>query len=277
MKSLANRIILITGSTDGLGKAVAFEMAGKGATILLHGRNPHKGEAVVKEIRNASGNSNHIYHNADFSSLQQVHFLCDKILSQTDQLYMLVNNAGIGGGEKKNIREVGTDGYELRFTVNYLSHFLLTTHLLTLLKKSAPSKIINVVSGAQEPINFNDVMMENNYNGSRAYAQSKLALVMFTFYLANELKDKGITVNCLHPASMMDTKMVREGGGKPRTAVQEGVDTVMYVATSPETENITGAYFDHHKQIRAEKQAYDENARNKLNELSIRLSKLPGT
>src|SRR5215216_2541533 len=143
MKSLSNKVILITGSTDGLGKAVAFEMANKGATILLHGRNPQKGEAVLKEIRNASGNDKHLYYDADFSSLEQVNALCDKILSQTPQLHMLINNAGIGGGENKSTRELSADGYELRFAVNYLSPFLLTTRLLPLLQKSAPSKIIN--------------------------------------------------------------------------------------------------------------------------------------
>jgi NAD(P)-dependent dehydrogenase (short-subunit alcohol dehydrogenase family) len=274
MPSLENKIILITGSTDGLGKDVAFEMASQGATILLHGRNPQKGETVLKEIRDATGNQKHTYYNADFSSLRQVYATTQRILSQSRKLDILINNAGIGGGEK-NIRETGEDGYELRFTVNYLAHFLLTNYLLHLLINSAPSKIINVVSGAQEPIDFNDVMLTRNYSGSRAYGQSKLALIMFTFDLAEKLKAKGVTVNCLHPASMMDTKLVREGGRQSKTSVKEGTDTLVYVATSPETQNVTGAYFDHHKQTVADKQAYDKNSRNELFDLSLKLTEMP--
>jgi NAD(P)-dependent dehydrogenase (short-subunit alcohol dehydrogenase family) len=129
MTSLANKTILITGSTDGLGKDVAFEMASKGATILLHGRNSKKGETVLKELCSTTGNEAHKYYNADFSSLRQVYAITQSISSQTRQLDMLINNAGIGGGEKKE-REIGGDGYELRFTVNYLSPFLLTNYLL---------------------------------------------------------------------------------------------------------------------------------------------------
>jgi NAD(P)-dependent dehydrogenase (short-subunit alcohol dehydrogenase family) len=274
MIPLANKTILITGSTDGLGKDVAFEMASKGATILLHGRNSEKGETVLKELCDATGSETHKYYNADFSSLRQVYATTQSISSQTHQLDMLINNAGIGSGEKKNEREIGEDGYELRFTVNYLAPFLLTNYLMPLLIKSAPSKIINVASGAQEPIDFNDIMLTKNYSGARAYAQSKLALVMFTFRLADKLKDKEITVNCLHPASMMDTKLVRESGGKLKTSVKEGTDTVMYVATSEETENVTGAYFDHHAQTTAAKQAYDKNLQEKLYDISLKFTEM---
>jgi NAD(P)-dependent dehydrogenase (short-subunit alcohol dehydrogenase family) len=272
MTSLANKIVLITGSTDGLGKDVAFEMASGGATILLHGRNQKKGEVVLNEIRRATNNQTHKYFNADFASLRQVYDFAQMILSETPWLNMLINNAGIGGGEKKDKREFGADGFELIFTVNYLASFLLTTCLLPILIKSAPSKIINVASGSQKPIDFSDIMMERNYNGSRAYAQSKLALVMFTFDLAEKLENKGVSVNCLHPASMMDTKLVRESVGHPKTSVKEGTDTVMYVATAPGTQNITGAYFDHHEATKADKQAYDLSARNKLHQLSIKLT-----
>src|SRR5689334_21488580 len=124
MISIANKTILITGSTDGLGKDVAFEMALKGAIILLHGRNTKKGEKVLKELCNATGNDKHKYYNADFSSLRQVYAVTQTISTQTHQLDMLINNAGIGsGGGKKNERETGEDGFELRFTVNYLSPF----------------------------------------------------------------------------------------------------------------------------------------------------------
>jgi NAD(P)-dependent dehydrogenase (short-subunit alcohol dehydrogenase family) len=274
MIPLANKTILITGSTDGPGKEVAFEMASKGATILLHGRNAEKGEAVLKELCNASGNQRHKYYHADFSSLRQVYAATQKIKSQTNQLDMLINNAEIASGEKKSEREVGEDGYELRFTVNYLSPFLLTNYLLQLLIKCAPSKIINVASATQEPIDFNDIMLTKNYTSSRAYGQSKLALVMLTFDLADKLKDKGVTVNCLHPESMMDKKLLRENGGDPKTSVKKGIDALMYVAASEEMENITGAYFDHYEQVTAAKQAYDKDARCQLYDVSLQLNEM---
>ena len=211
------------------------------------------------------------YYNGDFSSLIAVENLADEILSKEQRLDILINNAGIGGGEKDGKRQLSADGCELRFAVNYLAPFLLTSRLLPLLEKSVPSKIVNVASGAQEAIDFNDVMLEHTYNGSRAYAQSKMALVMFTFDLAEKLKNSGITVNCLHPASMMDTKMVRESGVTPITTVEEGRDTVSYVATSEETKNVTGAYFDHHRREKAEWQAYDKAAIKKLRELTLGL------
>jgi len=272
MKDLSEQVILITGSTDGLGKAVAIEFAKQGATVLLHGRNPEKGHAALREIQKITGNEKLSYYNADFSSLKEVRALADEILHKNSKLDMLINNAGIGGDEQKNTRELSKEGFELRFTVNYLASFLLTMHLLPLLRKSVPSQIVNVASGGQQAIDLNDVMMEKNYSGSRAYAQSKLAQIMFTFKLAQKLKDTEINVNCLHPASMMDTKLVREGGGEPKTSVKEGVDTVAYVATSPDTEHTTGVYFDHHKPTKAEPQAYDSEARDKLYELSLELT-----
>jgi len=272
MKDLSKQVILITGSTDGLGKAVAIEFAKKGATVLLQGRNPEKGHAVLNEIQEITENEKLSYYNADFSSLKEVQVLADEVLDKNSKLDMLINNAGIGGDEQKNTRELSKEGFELRFTVNYLAPFLLTMRLLPLLKKCAPSQIVNVSSGAQEAIDFDDVMLEKNYNGSRAYAQSKLALVMFTFSLAQELKNTQVNVNCLHPASMMDTKLVRKEGGEPRTSVKEGVDTIVYVATSPDTEHITGIYFDHHKPTKAEPQVYASKARDKLYELSLKLT-----
>jgi len=269
--SLSGKKILITGSTDGLGKAVALEFAKRDAIILLHGRNPEKGKKILEEIAGKSSNAKLSYYNGDFSSLAAVQNIAGEIISREKHLDMLINNAGIGGGEKNERRQLSADGYELRFAVNYLAPFLLTNLLLPLLRASAPCKIVNVASAAQKTIDFSNVMLEQGYNGSRAYAQSKMALVMFSFDLAEKLKDSGVTVNCLHPASMMNTKMVRESGAAYMTTVEEGVDTVDYVATSLETEMITGAYFDHHNQEKAEVQAYDKKAREKLRELSIGL------
>lgn len=262
--NLHQKTVLITGATDGLGKAVALEFAGAGATILLHGRNPQKGEYVLKQLPEGG---RHRYYNADLASLNEVRQLSDEIVNKHKQLDILINNAGIGSGNGE--QEFGVEGYELRLTVNYLAPFVLTRRLLPLLCQSAPSRIVNVASGSQQVIDFGDVMINKAYSGSRAYAQSKLALIMFSFDLADELKDSGITVNCLHPASMMDTKLVREFGGKPRTDVSEGVETVKYVATSAKLASITGKFFDHKEEVKADAQAYDLNARKALHDLSL--------
>lgn len=274
MKPISNQVILITGATDGLGKAVAHSFAEKGASLILHGRNPEKGEKVLEEIRAQSGNNKLVYYNADLASLNDVRKLADTILSSHQQLDILINNAGIGGGGQNSERQISNDGYELRFAVNYLAPFLLTHQLLPLLMKSEPSRIINIASGAQQPLDFTDLMVENNYSSSRAYAQSKLALIMFTFTLAEKLKEHAICVNCLHPASMMNTKMVIEGGGAPATTVSEGADNVLYVATRPDTEKIRGFYFNHRYPEYADDQAYDRDARDRLYQLSTELAGL---
>lgn len=265
------KVVLITGSTDGLGKETALRLARSGAVILLHGRNHQKGREVLESLRGETGSGDHQYYNADFSSLQEVAALAESISRDYQQLDILINNAGIGSGDGR--REVGREGFELRFTVNYLAPFILTNNLLQLLIKSSPSRIVNVASGAQDKPVFEDLMLQENYSGKRAYGQSKLALVMFTMTLAERLAGTGVTANSLHPASMMDTKLVRESGGQPRTTVPEGADTVVYVATSPDTGNDNGNFFDHHERAEASSQAYDINARKRLFEVSEALTR----
>jgi NAD(P)-dependent dehydrogenase (short-subunit alcohol dehydrogenase family) len=187
---------------------------------------------------------------------------------------VLINNAGIGSGAPPARRQVSADGYELRFAVNYLAHFLLTYRLLPLLRRSTAARIVNVASVGQQPIDFEDVMLENAYDGLRAYRQSKLAQVMFTFDLAEELSGSGVTVNSLHPASLMNTKMVRETDyfGGPISTVEEGARAVESLATSPELEGVSGEYFNGQQRARANAQAYDEEARRRLRELSRQLT-----
>jgi NAD(P)-dependent dehydrogenase (short-subunit alcohol dehydrogenase family) len=272
MRNFAKQIILITGATDGLGRRVAEDLAEKGAQILLHGRNPKKGEAALAEIRRATGNDRLHYYNADFSSLAAVRRLAEEIAADRSRLDVLINNAGLGAGPHPGQRETSADGYELRFAVNYLAHFLLTRRLLPLLQKAAATageaRIVNVASAAQQELDFANLMLERGYSGYRAYAQSKLALVMFTFDLAREVQGSGVTVNALHPASLMDTKMVREWFGSPRSSVKEGARAVEYLVTAAEVAGLTGEYFDHERPARAEAQAYDPGARGRLRELS---------
>lgn len=271
MESIEDKIILITGATDGLGKNVAYDFAEKGAAVLLHGRNPGKGQKTIDKIRNATGNSKLHYYNADFSSLDEVKEMADEIQSDLDQLDILINNAGIGFGGPGTSREISEDGLELRFQVNYLAGFLLTKELLPLLRKSDTARIVNVASAGQHPIDFEDVMLEDHYSGNRAYGQSKLAQIIFTKELAHRKKDTGITVNALHPATYMDTKMVTEAGISPSNSVEEGADAVEYLAASPELKGISGEYFNGTRQNRANNQVYDESARKRLWELSEEL------
>lgn len=273
MRSVDEAVILVTGSTDGLGKSTARDLAAAGATVLLHGRDPERGDAAVREIREETGTDDLHYHVADFSSLEEVRRLADEITSDHDRLDVLVNNAGIGAGRRgETSRDLSRDGYELRFAVNYLAPFLLTRLLLPLLQKSAPSRIVNVASAGQSPISFDDVMLERGYGGMRAYAQSKLALIMFTFDLAEELEGTDVTANSLHPASLMDTKMVFETFGSASSSVREGTDATVHLAISPKLEGISGRYFDGRREARADEQAYDPEARARLRRLSEELT-----
>lgn len=191
---------MITGATDGLGKEVAKRVAAAGATVLLHGRNREKGVSVKQEIIAATGNENIYYFNADFSSLQEVRQFSEDVLANHSLLHVLINNAAIGGGPKgEATRELSKDGYELRLAVNHLSHFLLTQNLLPLLQASAPSRIVNVSSIGQSPLNFDDLQLEKRYQSFDAYCKSKLAQILYGFNLAEKLKDTGVTVNSLHP------------------------------------------------------------------------------
>ena len=275
MRSLDEAVILVTGSTDGLGESTARDLASLGATVLLHGRDPERGNAAVREIREETDNERLHYYVADFSSLDEVHWLADEITADHDRLDVLVNNAGIGAGRRgETRRDSSRDGYELRFAVNYLAPFLLTRLLLPLVRRAAPSRIVNVASAGQSQISFDDVMLERGYYGMRAYTQSKLALVMFTFDLAEELEDTGVTANSLHPASLMDTKMVFETFGSASTSVREGTDATVRLAISPDLERITGRYFDGQREARADEQAYDPEARARLRRLSEELTGL---
>ena len=240
MRNVAEATILVTGATDGLGERVAGELAARGYTVLLHGRSPERLEATLEELRGQTSSQKVGSYLADLSSLAAVRDLADRILSEHDRLDALVNNAGIIVRERKE----SEDGYELTFAVNYLSHFLLTSLLLPLLKGSAPARVVNVASAAQSPIDFSNLMLERGYDAMRAYSQSKLSQVTFTFELAERLSDTGVSVNALHPASLMDTKMVEDTFGYTMSTVEEGSEAVVRLAVSPELEGVTGRYFD---------------------------------
>lgn len=274
MTSIAGKTILITGATDGLGKEVAKRALKAGATVLIHGRNKQKGERVVLELISETNNDTIKYHNADLTSLQQVKDLSKQIISGHERIDVLINNAAIGGGPKGDAeRELSADGFELRFAINHLAHFLLTQNLLSVIKHSAPSRIVHVSSIGQLPINFDDIMMEKKYDSYTAYCRSKLAQILYGFELAEKLEGTQVTVNSLHPATLMDTNMVHEFFGKVSSTINDGADVVDHVAFSPETENISGSYFNQKREAKANAQAYDKDAREKLWQVSEELVK----
>ena len=270
MKPLDQQIILITGSTDGIGKLTALQLAKEKANVIVHGRNESKVVKVVDELKTKSGNKNIMGLTADFSSLSEVRKFAENIKKEYQGIDVLINNAGVGFADERYSK----DGYELRFTVNYLAPFLLTHLLLPEIKKAAPSRIVNVSSAGQSPVNFADIMLEKNFNAIQAYCQSKLALIMFTIDLAEKLKDENITVNSLHPGTYLDTNMVRRSNITPWGDPESGADAEIFLATSKSLENTTGKYFNVKTEAKAESQAYDKEARKRLWDLSLELTNL---
>jgi len=237
-----------------------------GMHVIVHGRDEGRGAEVVQEIERAGGTAR--FYRADFGSFADVRALGEAILRDYDRIDVLVNNAGFGRAPEERL--VTQDGLELRLQVNHLAHFLLTRMLLPTIVESAPARIVNVASGAQNPIDFSDVMLEREFDGGRAYGQSKLAQIMFTFDLAEELAGTGVLVNALHPATFMDTAMVQRAGIEPQSTVDEGAEPVMNLITNPDVG--TGGYFNQMRPARAHAQAYDAEARRRLWELSEELT-----
>jgi NAD(P)-dependent dehydrogenase (short-subunit alcohol dehydrogenase family) len=256
VRPLAEQRILVTGSTDGHGRQLAGALAQRGPSVLVHGRDREKVDVALAETGAQSGLV------ADLTDLQQVRSLA----GEAGQLDALVNNAGIIVPERRE----SADGYELTFAVNYLSHFLLTRLLVPKLRE--PARIVNVSSLGQAPIDFDDLMFERGYDGYAAYARSKLAQVMFTFELAERLQDRAITVNAVHPATLMDTKMVRGTFGRAHSSVGEGVEATLRLIEDAQLDGVSGRFFAGLSESAAHPQAYDPEPRRRLWELSERLT-----
>ena len=256
MRPIGEQTILVTGSSDGHGKLVARELVDRGATVLVHGRHRRKTEAAVEEIGAAGALV------ADLAELDEVRRLADDI----DELDTLVNNAGVIVPERRE----SADGHELTFAVNYLGHFLLTRLLLARLRE--PARIVNVSSIGQHPLDFDDLGYERDYNSYLAYSRSKLAQVMFTIELAERLSDRDVTVNALHPATLMDTKMVTGAGVRPRSSVEEGAAATVRLVTDPELDGMSGRFYDGTRESSVDGQAYEAAARRRLWALSEELT-----
>jgi NAD(P)-dependent dehydrogenase (short-subunit alcohol dehydrogenase family) len=263
---LKGKVVMVTGSTDGLGREVALRSAALGATVIVHGRNQERGKEVVSEITKGSKGTARFYA-ADFASLAQVRTLAQTIARDYDRLDVLVNNAGIWVQD----RQVSQDGHELHFAVNYLAGFLLTRMLLPKIVASAPSRIVNVSSLSAAPIDFTDVMLERPGRAGLGYGQSKLAQILFTIDLAAELKDRKVTVTALHPATMMDTTLVRQAGGRAMSTVDQGATAVMQQITYDVQ---SGQFYNGLQPGRPNEQANDQAARTQLRQLSMKLTGL---
>src|ERR1700749_3425744 len=264
---------LITGSTDGVGRYVAAKLAASGAKVLIHGRDEERATTLIDETF-GQGDAAPTFYQADLASMAGTRQLAKAVLADHKRLDLFISNAGIGSRTQGAERRTSADGHELRFAVNYLSGFLLAHLLLPTIKASAPSRIVNVASLGQHPIDFDDVMITKGYNGGRAYSQSKLSQIMFTIDLAAELTGSGVTVNSLHPATYMNTTMVREGGITPISTVEQGGEAILHLAVGDDMAGKSGLFFDGMREAKANAQAYDKAARDRLRKLSLELTGL---
>jgi NAD(P)-dependent dehydrogenase (short-subunit alcohol dehydrogenase family) len=269
---MLEQTIVLTGATDGLGRALSGELARRpGTTLILHGRDKTRLDELATELSDAPASI--VTARADFSALAQVHRLADEIAGLTDHVSVLVNNAGIGGGEPDGTdRRLSADGHELRFAVNHLAPFALTQRLLPLLDSGAPARIVNVASIGQSPIDLDDPSLKHGYSGMRAYGQSKLAMITTGFVLAWRLDPHRITVNSLHPATYMPTKMVLESVGHSVDSLETGVAATLRLILDPELDGVTGEFYDRTRATQAHPDAYDPGIQQRLWDLSIRLT-----
>ncbi len=277
MRPLEESTVLVTGATDGLGRAVAERLAVEGATVLIHGRDRGRLAAAEADVEMLAGADRVRTYQADFASLASVREMATQIRRDELELHALVNNAGIGSGKPDSEqRQESQDGFELRFAVNYLAGFLLTHELLGLLGDSAPARIVNVASIGQAPIDFDDPQIEQGYDGSRAYGQSKLAQISWGIELARRLEGSGVTVNSLHPATYMPTKIVLEQAGRSVDTLEAGVEATTRLVTSPDLDGVSGRFFDRLSEAQPHAQVVDPDARRRLWELSAELTGAPG-
>jgi NAD(P)-dependent dehydrogenase (short-subunit alcohol dehydrogenase family) len=269
--------LAITGATDGLGRALALRLATDGdVRLVLHGRDPAKLERVADEVRRA-GAPDPVTVAADLADLAQVARLARDVRAAVDSLDVLVNNAGIGSGEPDGReRRTSHDGLELRFAVNYLATFVLTENLLPLLAASATggraARVVHVSSLGQHPLDLDDLQLEHDYSGGRAYAQSKLAQIMHCFDLARRLSTDQVTATSLHPGTYMPTKIVLSEVGRSVDTLDSGVEATRRLAVDPALEGTTGEFFDRLRPARANAQAYDEGVRDALRARSLELA-----
>src|SRR3989442_5548476 len=279
--TMKDTIVMITGANSGIGKAASLALAKMGATVVMVVRSAEKGEAARSEIVTKSGNNSIDLLLADLSSLESVRQLVAEFRKKYSKLHVLINNAGLFNQR----RRLTTDGYENTFATNYLAPFLLTNLQLDLLKASAPSRIINVssVGHYNGHINFDDLNLENDYGGWKAYGQSKLALVLFTHELAKKLQGTGVTVNSVHPGTVATNIWTRPFGpagfvmALPKlfmTSPEKGAETIVFLASSPDANGLNGEYLEKLKVKKSSDESYNEEIAQRLWDVSTKLTHL---
>ncbi len=269
---MQGKICIITGANSGIGKATALGLAKMGATVVLVSRDRARGEQAQSEIKAQSGNPNIDLLLADLSSQKSIRQLADDFKQRYSQLHVLINNAGVFSPRKR----LTVDGIDMVFAVNQLAPFLLTNLLLDVLKASAPARIVNVSSGSHEAnyLKLDDLQSEKHYRPMRAYGQSKLALVLFTYELARRLEGTGVTANCLHPG-FVATNIAQRGLPPPvrllakpiflfSISPEQGARTSIYLASSPDVEGVTGKYFVKSVPRQSAPLTHDESLQHKL-------------
>lgn len=258
------KTVFITGATDGLGKATAIHLAKKGYKLILHGRNPKKGDELLNQLAQIAEQRNFHYYNADFADLSQIISLADKILENHSELDILVNNAGLG---VESSRRNSKDGIELIFQVDYLATYILSKKLLPLIASSRYAQIINVASAGQSAVDFEDPLLENSWSGVQAYCQAKLSQITLAVVMARE--NNNVLINAVHPASYMPTKIVTHMF-TPQSAVNDGVKSLVNLIEN--NKDVTGKYFFMQNQQLALPAAYQKLQQENLIELSKKLT-----
>ena len=279
--TMKDKVVMVTGANSGIGKSASLALAEKSATVVMVARNKERGDAARSEIVRKSGNNSIDLLLADLSSLESVRQLVAEFRKKYSKLHILINNAGLFNQR----RRVTADGYENTFATNYLAPFLLTNLQLDLLKASAPSRIINVssVGHYNGHINFDDINLEKEYGGWKAYGQSKLALVLFTHELAKKLQGTGVTVNAVHPGTVATNIWSRPLGpvgfimALPKlfmTSPDQGAETIVYLASSPDAKGLNGEYLEKLKVKKSSDESYNEEIAQRLWDVSAKLTHL---
>lgn len=267
MLPVEKQTVLVTGATGGLGEALVLRLAGMGATVIAHGRDEARLARLTGRVERETGRRVEPVR-ADLADLSQVHRLADTVLERHQRLHVLVNNAGVGFGPPGGPREVSKDGIELRFAVNHLAGYALAMRLSGLLRDSAPARIVQVASAGQLALDPDDPFSEKDYDGVTAYRRSKLAQVMAAFDLAGDFVGTGVSVNAVHPATFMDTAMVREHGQQPVSTVEDGLEAVLRLVVDPGLDGVSGRYFDGTTEAQPDPQADDPGMRAWLRSVS---------
>jgi retinol dehydrogenase 14 len=281
--SMGEKVCLITGATSGIGKATAMGLASMGASVVMVGRDRGRGQAALAEVKGKSANASVKLMLADLSSQEEIRRLAGEFKEAYPRLDVLINNAGVICSR----RITTADGIEMTFAVNHLAHFLLTNLLLDVLEASAPSRIVNVASGEQRngTIDFDDLQGEKKYKTAKAYSQSKLANVLFTYELARRREGTGVSANCLHPGAGVRTNLGSGVSGifgftvRALTPLmkspEKGAQTSIYLASSPEVEGVSGRYFVKKAEARSSEVSHDKRIARRLWEVSAELTDLP--